>query len=107
MKGVYKDAFPLHEESSKSKFKEEKMECFKEGRPEDEEEEDLKIDPRRDLDDTWTKVYKFQPLWKIRNYFGEKIALYFAWTGMLTSTLWIPTIFGFCIFLYGLIARYA
>ncbi|XP_052076690.1 anoctamin-3-like isoform X2 [Mytilus californianus] len=103
MKNVYKDAFPLHEESSKSKFNEETMECFKEGRPEDEEEE-LKIDPRRDLDDTWTKVYKFQPLWKIRNYFGEKIALYFAWTGMLTSSLWIPTIFGFCIFLYGLIA---
>ncbi|VDI80017.1 anoctamin-7 [Mytilus galloprovincialis] len=106
MKGVFKDAFPLHEESSKSKFKEETMECFKEGRPDD-EEEDLKIDPRRDLDDTWTKLYKFQPLWKIRNYFGEKIALYFAWTGMLTSSLWIPTIFGFCIFLYGLIARYA
>ncbi|XP_076070788.1 anoctamin-7-like isoform X2 [Mytilus galloprovincialis] len=103
MKGVFKDAFPLHEESSKSKFKEERMECFKEGRPDD-EEEDLKIDPRRDLDDTWTKLYKFQPLWKIRNYFGEKIALYFAWTGMLTSSLWIPTIFGFCIFLYGLIA---
>ncbi|CAG2218056.1 unnamed protein product [Mytilus edulis] len=103
MKGVFKDAFPLHEESSKSKFKEETMECFKEGRPDD-EEEDLKIDPRRDLDDTWTKLYKFQPLWKIRNYFGEKIALYFAWTGMLTSSLWIPTIFGFCIFLYGLIA---
>ncbi|XP_063415421.1 anoctamin-3-like isoform X2 [Mytilus trossulus] len=103
MKGVFKDAFPLHEESSKSKFKEETMERFKEGRPDD-EEEDLKIDPRRDLDDTWTKLYKFQPLWKIRNYFGEKIALYFAWTGMLTSSLWIPTIFGFCIFLYGLIA---
>ena len=41
------------------------------------------IDSRLDLDNTWLKFLKFQPLWKIRNYYGEKIGLYFAWLGKL------------------------
>ncbi|XP_021363066.1 anoctamin-4-like isoform X4 [Mizuhopecten yessoensis] len=101
MKDVYTDAFILHEESSRSKQKEElKKEFFSD---KEEEEEALENDPRKDLDDTWSTYYKFQPLWKIRNYFGEKIALYFAWSGLLISSLWIPTLFGFAIFLFGLI----
>lgn len=103
MKNVYTDAFPLHEESSKSKYKEETIDMFFEA---EKEEDILEMDPRKDLDETWTKFFKFQPLWKIRNYFGEKIALYFAWSGMLTSSLWIPTVFGIAIFLYGLIHRF-
>ena len=62
-------------------------------------------DARHELDRTWAKSCRFQPLWKIRNYFGEKIALYFAWCGMLTMTLWVPMIFGFIVFLYGLYLR--
>ena len=62
-------------------------------------------DARHELDRTWAKSCRFQPLWKIRNYFGEKIALYFAWSGTLIISLWPPMLFGFAVFLYGLYLR--
>jgi len=62
-------------------------------------------DARQELDRTWAKSCRFQPLWKIRNYFGEKIAMYFAWSGMLIISLWPPMLFGFAVFLYGLYLR--
>ena len=62
-------------------------------------------DTRQELDDTWGRFFKYQPFWKIRNYFGEKIGLYFAWSGMLITSLWIPTIFGIIVFFYGLEVR--
>ena len=63
------------------------------------------VDTRPELDRTWAKSCRFQPLWKIRNYFGEKIAMYFAWSGMLIASLWPPMLFGFAVFLYGLYLR--
>ena len=33
----------------------------------------------------WGKWYKYQPLDHIRDYFGERIAIYFAWLGKHTS----------------------
>jgi len=65
----------------------------------------MEVDTRHELDKTWAKSCRFQPLWKIRNYFGEKIALYFAWCGMLIMTLWLPMLFGLAVFLYGLYLR--
>lgn len=59
-------------------------------------------DPRKALHDTWLKHFRYQPLWKIRNYFGEKIALYFGWLGLLTMSLVIPMLLGLAIFLWGL-----
>ncbi|XP_062567716.1 anoctamin-4-like [Saccostrea cucullata] len=106
MKGVYTDSFILHEESE---CKEDqsilKDKYFTEANVDLEGEkphEALDSDPRKALQDTWTVFYKFQPLWKIRNYFGEMIALYFAWVGEMTSSLWLPMLLGFGIFLYGL-----
>lgn len=64
-------------------------------------------DTRKDLDKTWAKNwFRYQPMWKIRNYFGEKIAFYFAWCGILISSLIMPTLLGLAIFIYGLTIRF-
>ncbi|XP_070153480.1 anoctamin-4 isoform X2 [Polyergus mexicanus] len=46
--------------------------------------------------------YKKQPLWLIRRYFGEKVALYFAWLGFYTKCLYAPAMVGLLCFFYGL-----
>ncbi|XP_053399972.1 anoctamin-7-like isoform X3 [Mercenaria mercenaria] len=99
MEGVYTNKFTLHEESHYDPDDDEKKKI--ENLPTD--AETLKSDPRLDMQLTWTKFFKFQPLWKIRNYFGEKIAFYFAWSGTLVETLWAPMIFGVAVFIYGLV----
>ncbi|XP_060596933.1 anoctamin-4-like isoform X3 [Ruditapes philippinarum] len=45
--------------------------------------------------------YKFQPLDKIRDYFGEKIGIYFAWLGFYTTMLVPASIVGLVAFIYG------
>ncbi|KAK0176228.1 hypothetical protein PV328_000382 [Microctonus aethiopoides] len=46
--------------------------------------------------------YKKQPLWLIRRYFGEKVALYYAWLGFYTRALYPPAVVGLLCFFYGL-----
>lgn len=46
---------------------------------------------------TWASpkvIHKNQPIDEIRDYFGEEIALYFAWLGFYTFALWILSIIG-------------
>lgn len=64
--------------------------------------------PREELYKTWAKYslwYKNQPLDKIRDYFGEKFGLYFAWLGSYTTWLIVPSIVGILVFLFNLINR--
>ncbi|XP_078259191.1 anoctamin-7-like isoform X2 [Rhinoraja longicauda] len=55
-----------------------------------------------DLNNLWAKTYRMQPLWKIRNYFGEKIAFYFAMMEVLLLIFILPALCGLAIFIYGL-----
>uniref|UniRef100_A0A672HD48 Anoctamin n=1 Tax=Salarias fasciatus TaxID=181472 RepID=A0A672HD48_SALFA len=51
----------------------------------------------------WWKWCKYQPLDHIREYFGEKIAFYFAWLGFYTAWLLPAAVMGTLVFL-GLIS---
>ncbi|XP_052808380.1 anoctamin-4-like isoform X2 [Mya arenaria] len=50
--------------------------------------------------------YKFQPLDKIREYFGEKIGIYFTWLGYYTMMLVPAAIVGVVAFIYGLVTMW-
>ncbi|XP_021368581.1 anoctamin-7-like isoform X2 [Mizuhopecten yessoensis] len=51
----------------------------------------------------WGVWYKYQPLDHIREYFGEKIGIYFAWLGFYTAWLLPAAVVGVIVFLYGII----
>uniref|UniRef100_A0A8C2Z1S2 Anoctamin n=1 Tax=Cyclopterus lumpus TaxID=8103 RepID=A0A8C2Z1S2_CYCLU len=50
---------------------------------------------------TWSSWRHYQPLDHIREYFGEKIALYFAWLGFYTGWLLPASLVGTVVFLFG------
>jgi len=52
-------------------------------------------------------VFRRQPLADIRRYYGEKIAMYFAWLGMYTTWLVVPAVVGLMTTLYGVIVAAA
>ncbi|XP_068601416.1 anoctamin-7 [Brachionichthys hirsutus] len=51
---------------------------------------------------SWSSWRRYQPLDHIREYFGEKIALYFAWIGFYTGWLLPASVFGIVIFIVGI-----
>ncbi|KAK3097735.1 hypothetical protein FSP39_012604 [Pinctada imbricata] len=65
-KGVISQVFPLHSKEDLNTLRKEWMQTF----------------------------FKHQPLDKIRDYFGEKIAMYFAYLGHYTLALMLPTFLG-------------
>ncbi|PRD34405.1 UNVERIFIED_CONTAM: Anoctamin-7 [Trichonephila clavipes] len=54
----------------------------------------------------WGKWYKYQPLDHIREYFGEKIGIYFAWLGFYTGWLFPAAVVGLAVFLYGVLTMH-
>uniref|UniRef100_UPI00358ECDAC anoctamin-9-like isoform X2 n=1 Tax=Myxine glutinosa TaxID=7769 RepID=UPI00358ECDAC len=49
----------------------------------------------------WRNVFRPQPLGAIRLYFGEQVALYFAWMSLYTRMLGIAALVGLIVFIYG------
>uniref|UniRef100_A0A671URQ0 Anoctamin n=1 Tax=Sparus aurata TaxID=8175 RepID=A0A671URQ0_SPAAU len=89
--GVYTAAFPLHE----GPFQLPKFEI----RPDE-------LNQRQILYHYWARWWKwskYQPLDHIREYFGEKIALYFAWLGFYTAWLLPAAVVGTLVFVSGVI----
>ncbi|KAH3784068.1 hypothetical protein DPMN_162019, partial [Dreissena polymorpha] len=54
----------------------------------------------------WCTWYRYQPLDHIREYFGEKIGIYFAWLGFYTAWLLPASLVGIFVFLYGVFTIY-
>uniref|UniRef100_A0A8C5C9N9 Anoctamin n=1 Tax=Gadus morhua TaxID=8049 RepID=A0A8C5C9N9_GADMO len=50
----------------------------------------------------WTACFQGQPITAVRNYFGEKVALYYLWLGWYTYLLIPAAAVGLVVFLYGL-----
>ncbi|CAG7831124.1 unnamed protein product [Allacma fusca] len=73
--------------------------------PHDEEDAFSEPNDRRLLYTEWAHFsnwYKKQPLWLIRKYFGDKVALYFAWLGFYTGMLVPASVVGILCFLFGM-----
>uniref|UniRef100_A0A8D0GXQ2 Anoctamin n=1 Tax=Sphenodon punctatus TaxID=8508 RepID=A0A8D0GXQ2_SPHPU len=51
----------------------------------------------------WRDIFYKQPIEEIRKYFGEKVALYFAWLGWYTALLFPAAVSGLILVIYGFI----
>ena len=59
-----------------------------------------------DLTKFWANlgnIFKLQPLQDIRDYFGEYVAFYFSFAGVLISSLWIPSLLGILFFVIEIV----
>ncbi|CAF0843667.1 unnamed protein product [Brachionus calyciflorus] len=50
---------------------------------------------------SWNCIFKFQPINEIENYFGPKVAFYFAWLGFYTTWLFPISVLGVMLFFFG------
>lgn len=55
----------------------------------------------------FSKWFKYQPMDNVKEYFGEKIGLYFAWLGFYTAWLLPAAIVGTIVFAYGLLTVFS
>ncbi|NXP15015.1 ANO9 protein, partial [Thinocorus orbignyianus] len=76
-KKVFEAAFPLHQKEEVTEYLKEKWA-------------------------RWRVIFCRQPIEKIRSYFGEKVALYFAWLGWYTYLLGFAAVVGLVIFVAGI-----
>ena len=85
--GGLEDAYPLHDCSLQKQL-----------------DQDATSSQRQKLARTWAsfgRFFKPQPIADVKEYFGEKIALYFAWLGFYTTFLVPAAIVGIVCFVYG------
>jgi hypothetical protein len=93
-KGVYSAAYPLHDGEA----------YVAEGTLLTSRQKGTHIPDRQKLYYAWGKFsqfYKEQPLHLIRNYFGEKTAMYFSWLGFYTAFLFPVAVVGIVATVYG------
>lgn len=119
-KEYFNEAFILHEESNSAKEFNKVLEKLIQETPDDQidradllqyldeskkAEENLDAnDARSKLTQTWSSmknIFRLQPLWNIREYFGEYVALYYAFCGVLITSLWLPSLAGITIIVWG------
>ncbi|GBM06715.1 hypothetical protein AVEN_190917-1 [Araneus ventricosus] len=103
MVGAFKDGFCLHDPSTGEPVSLNELRGRNQGLDDGLPEPDL----RRVLGNKWGLMWRSSPIHYIRNYFGEKIAFYFAWVSTLMTSLWIPAILGLGVFIYGVCDRLA
>jgi hypothetical protein len=66
-------------------------------------------DTRTFLQENWASlknIFKFQPITEVRDYFGEKNALYFGFVGSFITMLWLPSLVGVFFFILGISLYY-
>ncbi|KAM5318967.1 anoctamin-5 isoform 3-T4 [Glossophaga mutica] len=68
------------------------------------------VNERYILFQNWARFsyfYKEQPLDLIRNYYGEKIGMYFVFLGFYTEMLFLAAVVGLACFVYGLLSMHS
>ena len=85
MIGAYSASFPLHDS------------------PWFESSNEREPDELTMLKRTWLRWCAYQPLMRVRNYFGERVALMFAWSGFLYAQLWALVVAGLVVFIFGMV----